>query len=55
LVRIVIQKFAHRVSSLLQYKGRVNPSSHTNSKGPDSCEPNVAAEAATHKAFGRLV
>ena len=31
LIRVVIQKFRHRVSSLAQYKGRVNPSSHTDS------------------------
>ena len=32
LVRVVIQKFAHRIPSLGQYKGCVNPSSHTDSE-----------------------
>src|SRR5439155_15314079 len=32
LVRVVVEKFAHRASPLLQYKRRVKPSSHTDSK-----------------------
>src|SRR2546421_6306831 len=34
LVGVVVEKFAHRASPLLQYKRRVKPSSHTDSSAP---------------------
>src|SRR6202521_38994 len=36
LLRVVIQKFRHRISSLMQYKRRVKASSHTDSSAPEA-------------------
>src|SRR5438445_11762532 len=56
LVRVVIEKFAHRASPLLQYKRRVKPSSHTDSSAPLSLarfrsRPEICKSGSAYNSF----